>query len=148
MARPRAEPARLVVHVPQIRGQAAGDLAREAPEGELCVEQRHVRGVHAHRVLRRGVDQDLVPVHLEVGRDANPPRARREDAGEIGGHRAIEAGGEADVVLHPHPAPVRQLRVERGHHRGHVGLVRGEDGRGGEVIGEARHEQPHRPACR
>ena len=39
--------------------------------------------------------------------------------------------------------PSRQLRLEVRHDRGHVCLVRREDRRRREVVGEARHDEAH-----
>ena len=74
-------------------------------------------------------------------------RMRRVPGGslprQIRGHRAPQAGGEADVVAHLLPRAVGQLRLEVRHDRRDVCLVRGEHRRRGEVVGEARHDQAH-----
>src|SRR5215468_9209196 len=86
-------------------------------------------------VLRTAVDQDAVPINLQVRCDANLRGARRQLAGEIGRDRARAACGETHVVDDAHPAAARVERLDVRRDRVDLGLVRSVDAGRGEVLG-------------
>ena len=69
-------------------------------------------------------------------------------AGEVGGHGARAAGGEAHVIDHAHPLAVRI--VQRFHIRRdclHAGLRRGVHAVRGKIFDFAMQQQPQRAAA-
>src|SRR6202044_3272917 len=62
-------------------------------------------------VLFRAINQNAVPINLQIGCNANLPRAQRQLATEIGGHGSRPARGKAHVVSHALPLPVRVFLI-------------------------------------
>ena len=79
-------------------------------------------------------------------RDANLLRARRQFAGEIGGHGARASCGKAHIVDHTLPLSLRIQHLNVGRDGLQSGLRRGIHAVGGEIFHLAVHQQPERPA--
>ena len=100
------------MHIPRRR---AFDLQGESAEAQIGADQRNWRQASALglvlKSLRRAIDQNAVPINLQIGRDANLPRARRQLAGEIGSHSARAPSGKSHVIDHAHPLAVRVVFI-------------------------------------
>ncbi len=68
-------------------------------------------------------------------------------SGEVGGHGARAAGGEAQVVKHANPFPAGVLRLDVRRDRLDPRLVRRIHAGGAEVLDLAVHHQPERAAA-
>ena len=96
-------------------------------------------------VLRAAINEDAVPVNLQVRGDANPPSPWRQLAREIGRNGARSACGETHVIDDAHPSAIREnLHVRRD--RFDLGLVGGVHAGGGEVFRLAMHQENERAA--
>ena len=92
--------------------------------------------------LCRAINQNVVPINLQIGRDANLSRARRQLAGEVGGHGARAAGWESQIIDDALPLAVfaEGFRIRRD--RFHAGLRCGIHAVRSEVLDFAVHQQP------
>ena len=98
-------------------------------------------------VLRVTVNEDAVPINLQVGRDTDSSRAERQLAGQVGRDRARTAGGESHVVDDAHPLALCVERFDVRRDGLNLGLVSRVDARRREVLGDAVHQQNQRSAA-
>ena len=115
-------------------------------EAEIGAGERNRRQAHALglvlKILRGSAHQNVVPINLQIGRDANLLRARRQFSAEVHGHGARTAGGEAHIVDHTHPLAVCLERFDRGRDRLYTGLPRGVHAVSRKVFHFAMQQQP------
>ncbi len=111
--------ANLFVNVLHVARRRAFDLQRVAVGTKTGTDERDWRQTDAlivfSQILRRAVYQNVVPINLEIGNDANLLRACGQLACEISGHCAWTTGGEAHVVDNSHPLAVccERLHIRR-----------------------------------
>src|SRR5450631_1174420 len=112
--RVRAGGAGLFVNVLHVARRPVFNLQRESVEIQFSARQRYQRQAGA-LILAGAVDQNVIPVDLQVSGNANAPRARRKFASEIGGHGARASGGESQVIDNGDPFFFRAIsgRVAR-----------------------------------
>ena len=134
-------PTQGVISKPRVLSSGARDLPRNAPAraSPLCA------------VLFRPVNQNAVPINLQICRDANFPRACGQLARKIGGHGARTARGKAHVIHYALPCPARIFLIwEQGfhirRHRFHSRLRRGVHAVRRKIFDLAMQQQPQRPA--
>ena len=96
------------------------------------------------RRLRRGVDQDLIPVNVQIRSDANAGGPRGQFACQIDDYSPCQAGGKTDIVHDFLPSSGRILDLKKWNYRFDSSLICRKSRRGAEVLDEAMHKEPQR----
>ena len=96
--------------------------------------------------LRRAINQDIVPVDLQIRGHANLLGPQRKLAAEIGSHRARTASGETHIIHHTLPFSIRAESFYVGRDRLQLCLRGRIHAVGREVLDFAVHQQPERAA--
>ena len=142
--RERTGRADLLVNIIEVAGRVPLHLARVAQKAKRGFGQWNLRQPHG-KAVGGVVHQNLIPINLQVGHQADAARARRQAARQVGHHRARQPGREAHVVHHPHPVPLAVERFDIRRHRLHARLVRRVHRVGAEILSEAVQQQPQGP---
>ena len=104
-----------------------------------------------HRLRGQGlfcpIDQNAVPINLQVGCDANALRARRQLAGQVGSHGTRTAGREAHVIDDANPFAVAAQCLHVWRDRMHASLRCGIHAVGGKVFDFTVQQQPQRASA-
>ena len=95
----------------------------------------------------RAIDQNTVPINLEIGRDADALRSLGKASAEIGDHGARKASGEAHVVDHANPFPFCVERFHIGRDGLNAGLIGGVHSGGGEIFNLSMQQKPEGAAA-
>ena len=158
LARVRAGAADFFVDILHVTGRLIFNLTRITVEAEVGVHERNgcetdvsvllgvVSVLSASRALFGAVDEDVVPVNLQVGRDPNSLRAGGQFAGEVSSDGARAASGKAHVIDHANPLAVRPLSLDVRPDGLNARLISGVHAGRHEVFDLTVHQQDERAA--
>src|SRR5262249_40860020 len=119
------------------------DLPRITVETKICRTQRHWSEA-CGLLLRRPVDQNAIPVDLQIGPDAYALSAGWQFVAEVCGHRAWTTCGKTHVVNYAGPLAGRSESFDVRRDRFNTCLIRGIHSCRGEVFDLAIHHEPER----
>src|SRR5439155_11215475 len=86
-------------HVPR---RLVFDLQWKTMEAQIGSGQRNPSEMEI-LILRRAADQNVVPIDLQIGCDANPSRSLRQFLSQVGSHRPSASSRETHVIDNPNP---------------------------------------------
>src|SRR5262245_33445054 len=133
MSSVRAGGAHVFVHVPKIAFWFPLDLSRISMKSQLGFDQRNRLHLDSRNVGCL-IDENLIPINIQIRSDANAGGSRRNFASDIRDHRARKARRKTDIVTDTFPFFRRRLHLEEWNNRFDSGLMRGEPGRRAEVL--------------
>src|SRR5580704_15280385 len=96
-------------------------------------------------ILTGSINQNAVPVNLQVGRDPNPLRARGQLPCQVGGHSSRPTGRKAHVVDDTNPLSLGVERLDVRSDGLDSGLRCSVHAVGGVIFDLAVKQQPERP---
>src|SRR5262245_31407020 len=127
------------VHVPQIALGIAFDLPGISVKAQRRFGKRNRLRLDSRRIWRL-IEENLIPVNVEIGSDTNARCSRRRLACEFCDNRSREAGRETDIVADALPFACWRLHVEKWDHRFDACLVRSKTRSCAEVLDISLHD--------
>src|SRR6266404_2396191 len=133
----------VLIHVPKVTLRIALDLSRVSMEAQRGFSERN--RLHLYPVdIGSLIEEDLIPIDVEIRPDANARGSGRQLSTQIRHHRSRETGGKTDIVADALPCSGCRLHFKKRNYRFDSRLMCGEARGRTEVLDESLHDHSQR----